>query len=412
MHADCCSTGKGKYVRLLAQAGIGIGLALSTAGSFGQPAPQSDHIRQTALALEQQGKLAEAEIAWRAYSKARPSNPESYGHLGLLEAREGHYKEAVPLYRKALAMNPNVPGLRLNLGLALFKGSELKESIPEFTALLKSAPPNSPEAQRLTILIGMAHYGLAEYAAAAPFLKRAADRDPQSLPLRLALAHSYLWSKQFKYVLDVYHEILALDPDSAEANMIAGEALDEMKDNAGATQMFRNAVKANPKEPNAHFGLGYLLWAQKNYPEAVTEFRAELKNDPDHIQATLYLADADIQLNQLEEAKRLLEKVEKMDPSIPLSHLDLGIVYTDAENNQDALRELTAAAKLAPNDVNVHWRLGRLYRSMGKKEDAKAEFDKASTLNKAADEDLYKKIESRKAKRPESQVPPASPADQ
>ena len=41
--------------------------------------------------------------------------------------------------------------------------------------------------------------------------------------------------------------------------MLAGEALDEMKDKAGATQQFRAAVKADPKEPNVHFGLGYLL---------------------------------------------------------------------------------------------------------------------------------------------------------
>jgi len=387
-------------------------MTLTTGACFGQMTPQPEHLRQTALALEQQGKSAEAEIAWRAYLTAHPSNPEPYGHLGLLEARQGHYKEAIPLYRRALAMNPKVPGLRLNLGLALFKGGELKASIPEFTALLKSAPPDSPEAQRLTILIGMAHYGLAEYAAAAPFLKQAADHDQQSLPLRLALAHSYLWSKQFKYVLDVYHEILTLDPDSAEADMLAGEALDEMKDNAGATRMFRNAVKANPKEPNAHFGLGYLLWAQKVYPEAAGEFRAELKNDPDHVQAALYLADADIQMNQAEEAKQLLEKVERMDPSIPLVHLDLGIVYSDAERNQDALHELTIAAKLAPNDVNVHWRLGRLYRTMGKKEEAKAEFDKAKTLNKAADEELYKKIENGKTKPPEAQGSPTVPADQ
>ena len=91
-----------------------------------QTAPQPDAARQTALALERQGKNAEAETAWRAVLKAHPSSPESYGHLGLLEARQEHYKEAIPLYRKALRMNPNVPGLRLNLGLALFKSGDLK----------------------------------------------------------------------------------------------------------------------------------------------------------------------------------------------------------------------------------------------------------------------------------------------
>lgn len=347
-----------------------------------------DSRRQEALTLEQQGKNAEAEAAWRAYLKDHVSSPEAYAHLGLLESRQEHYKEAVPLYRKALKLGPDVPGLRLNLGLALFKSGDLKEAIQEFNILLKAQPDN----QQLNTLTGMAHYGLAEYREAVPFLHVAAAHDAKNLPLLLALAHSCLWSKQNQCVLDVYKEILALDPDSAEADMLAGEALDEMQDNAGATKLFRAAVKANPKEPNVHFGLGYLLWSQKQFEEAANEFRAELSNDPDHLQAKLYLADADIQMNQLDDAKPLLERVEKQNPEIGLAHLDMGIVYTEAGHHEDALRELMAAEKLRPDDVNVHWRLGRLYRAMGKKDEAKAELEKANKLNKAHDEDLYQKI--------------------
>jgi tetratricopeptide (TPR) repeat protein len=364
--------------------------------------------RQTALALEQQGKTAEAEAAWRSYAKAHPS-AEAYAHMGLLEARQEHYKEAVPLYRKALALSPNVPGLRLNLALALFKGGELKEAIPELEILLKGAPPKSAEEQRYTILLGMAHYGLGEYAKASPYLKQATDRDTQNLPLRLALAHSCLWSKQTQCVMDVYHEILDLNAESAEADMIAGEALDEMKDNEGSTKMFRAAVKANPKEPDAHFGLGYLLWTQKQYPEAATEFQAELANDPKHAQAMLYLGDTYLQLNKPDEARPLLVKALGLNQTMWLGDLDLGIIDSDAGRNDDALRELEAARKLQDNDVNVHWRLARLYRTMGRKDEAKVEFDKASKLNKAADEDLYRKIANGREHPPQSAAPPVAP---
>ncbi len=343
--------------------------------AWGQAANPTDSLRQRALGLEQQGKLSDAEAAWRNYVKMNPSNPEPYAHLALLEARQEHYKDAIPLYRKALAMNPDVPGLRLNLGLALFKDGDLKESIAEFALLLKDAPPDSQQAERLTILIGMAHYGLADYEQAAPYLKQAAARDPQNLPLRLALAHSCLWSRQFQCVMDVYHEILNLNSESAEADMIAGEALDEMKDNAGSTEMFRAAVKANPKEPNVHFGLGYLLWTQKIYPEAAAEFKAELANDPHHVQAMLYLADTDLQLNQPRMPGHFLKQWQRWIPLSRWHILDLGIILSDAGQNDDALRELTQAEKLKPDDVNVHWRLGRLYRTLGKKDEAKAEFD-------------------------------------
>jgi hypothetical protein len=42
---------------------------------------------------------------------------------------------------------------------------------------------------------------------------------------------------------------------------------------------------------------------------------------------------------------------------------------------------------------------------MGRKEEAKAEFDKASTLNKAADQELYKKIAAGQSKPSEAQTP-------
>ena len=232
-----------------------------------------------ALALEQQGKNVEAEAAWRAVLKTHPASAEAYGHLGLLEAREQHYKEAVPLYRKALALEPAMPGLRLNLGLALFKSEQLKEAIQEFS-LLKAKAPDSPEVQRLNILIGMAHYGLGDYAAAARFLKQAAAVDTQNLQLRLALAHSCLWSKQYQCVLDTYHEMLTLNAESAEADMLAGEAEDAMKNYNGAIAEFRAAAKVNPQEPEVHFGLGYILWTQHEYEEAAGSFRQSLPTIP------------------------------------------------------------------------------------------------------------------------------------
>ena len=329
--------------------------------------------------------------------------------MGLLEARQGHDKEAVTLYRKALELNPSVPGLRLNLGLALFKGGELKQAIQEFTPLLHSEPSGSSGAERLTILLGMAHYGLGEYAEAVPYFKEADKSDQQNLELRMALAHSCLWSKQYQCVLDTYHEILLLNAESVEADMLAGEAMDELKDHAGAILQFRTAVKANPKEPDVHFGLGYLLWIDKQYSEAATEFQAELTNNPNHVPAMTYLADSDIQLNHPEAAKPLLERVVHIDAKSEMAHLDLGILYADAGRRDDALREMLEAERLAPEDVNVHWRLGRLYRAMGRKDEAKVEVDKASRITKAADSALIDKIDSARAKPWQAQQPATPP---
>lgn len=374
------------------QRGLILWFTMAVAVCLGQDVQLVESQRQTALTLEQHGKNAEAETAWRAFLKQHPANPEPYAHLGLIQARQQHYKEAVPLYRKALALSPSTPELQLNLGLALFKAGEMKEAIRFFQPLLRNQPPSSPDAQRLTILLGMAHYALGEFADAAPYLKQAAARDPQNLGLRLSLAHSCLWSKQYQCVLDTYHEILLLNAESAEADILAGEALDELKDHAGAIKQFRAAVKANPNEPDVHFGLGYLLWTQRQYEEAASELQAELTNNPNQIQALVYLGDAQMQMGHPEAALPILEQVERVAPTLSLGHLDLGILYADAGRNEEALRELNVAKKLTPEDVNVHWRLGRLYRAMGKKNEAKVELDKASSLTKATDEALINKM--------------------
>jgi tetratricopeptide (TPR) repeat protein len=209
--------------------------------------------------------------------------------------------------------------------------------------------------------------------------------------------------------MDVYHEILTLNAESAEADMLAGEAQDELKEYDGAIAEFRAAVKANSKEPNVHFGLGYLLWTQRQYPEAAQEFQAELANDPNHAQARAYLADSEMQLNHPDLALPMLEEVAKTDPGLALPHLDLGILYTDSGRQAEALRELNAAVKLTPDDVNVHWRLGRLLKGMGKRDEAKAEFEKASSLHKATDDALL--IRMNGAKMSGSKTQPARLAE-
>ena len=78
--------------------------------SIGQTASQQQGKRAAAIAFEEQGNVTEAETAWREVLSVRPSDAEACAHLGLLEARQEHYKEAIAFYRKAIAANPAMPG--------------------------------------------------------------------------------------------------------------------------------------------------------------------------------------------------------------------------------------------------------------------------------------------------------------
>jgi tetratricopeptide (TPR) repeat protein len=349
--------------------------------------------RAAAIALEQQGRTAEAEQAWQSIADAAPSDAEAFAHLGLLASRQQHFSDAIASYNKALELSPNMPGLQMNLGLALFKAAQFPAAIKVFAERLR-LHPDPASANHLTILLGMAHYGMGDYLVAIPYLERAAASDPQSLALRLTLAHSCLWSKQYDCVLATYKQILALNADSAEADMIAGEALDEKGDDAGAIEQFRAATHANPNEPNAHFGLGYLLWKQQHFDEAAVEFQAELNIDPAHGQARAYLADSLVEINQFEKARPDLEQLSGAPNSSAMVHRDLGIVYGETGRPEDAMKQFQQAILLDPNYVSAHWRLAKIYQATGNKALAKSEFQIVSTMKQQSSRPLTQQLDA------------------
>ena len=109
--------------------------------------------------------------------------------------------------------------------------------------------------------------------------------------------------------------------------MLAGEALDEMQNHGAAIEQFRAAVKADPKFPNVHFGLGYLLWSQNQLEEAAQEFQAELNNVPQNAQALAYLADCDLRLNHSESVRPLAEKAIQIDPGLERANGETGSMH-------------------------------------------------------------------------------------
>jgi len=367
-------------------------LALACLHAVSQTRDSYARQRNAAITLQQQGRVAEAEAAWQAIFKSHPTDAEACANIGFLESQQQHYPQAVHYYSKAAALNPGLPGLRMNLGLALFKAGEMKQAAGVFLPLYREANPDSPDAQRLRLLIGMADYGARSYAAAVPFLREAMARDPQNLPYRLVLAHSCLWSKDYQCVLDVYHQILNLNAESAEADMLAGEAYDEMRDDNDAIQQFRRAVRADPRVPGVHFGLGYLLWCRNDLTEAAQQFQLEADNVPRDAQSIAYWGDSELRLNHPEAARPLVERALKLNNSQELPWIDLGILDSGAGRRDDAIREFKQAERLAPADAQAHWRLARLYQSMGMRADAQAEFDKTKNLNKAENQQLVEKL--------------------
>jgi hypothetical protein len=82
--------------------------------------PEAYHNLGAALAM--QGRYDEAEDALQTYLRlSPPSNPEPPARLGLLHVDQKRYADAIPLLRRALALDPRFPLVRRDLIVALQK---------------------------------------------------------------------------------------------------------------------------------------------------------------------------------------------------------------------------------------------------------------------------------------------------
>ncbi len=73
------------------------------------------------------------------------------------------------------------------------------------------------------------------------------------------------------------------------------------------------------------------------------------------------------------------------------------------------MRELKTAARLSPEDPAPHWRLARIYQAMGNKTAANLEFQKTSSLHKAANDTILSQLKAAQEKGKPQDAPIPSP---
>lgn len=320
---------------------------------------------------------------------AQTHKPEAIeqANLGVSLARKSEYREAIQAYQRAIAIDPGLPGIYLNLGLAWFKLGNFSEAIAAFEKENAKAPSDQADT-----LLAMSYFGLHQYRQAAERLKPLAAAQPKNEELSYLLAKCYLWSGQNEQAIYLFKNLLEHDPNSVAAHMLMGEALDASYRTNDATTEFEAAAKAAPTQPDVHFGLGYLYWKQKRYADAEREFRQELTNNPKNAQASAYLGDVLMKAGKNEEAAEFLKRSVGLRGDLHVPHEDLAILYADSKRYDAAIAEFREAIRTDSSSFDAHYRLARLYRELGRSADADAEFAIVKKLHQKKTEDSLMKV--------------------
>jgi len=340
-----------------------------------------------AQAFETRGDWRGAEQAWRELIHQSPGDYRYWTSLGIVLAHQEQYRDAIAAYRKALAIEPNAAPAELNLGLAYFKMGNFGSAIPVFRRVAKAQPNN----RQARLLLGMSLYGASKFREAAAYLEASAEQYPANMQLRQVLAQSYLSGGEYDKAKAEFEQMLKRDPNSPEVHMLLGEAYDGLNQPKDAIAEYR-AATSQGYLPNAHFGLGYLLWKEHRFDEASVEFRKELASDPSHAQALAYLGDVVLKHGQAKSAEGMLLQAIAHQKDIRIAHLDLGVIYSDQKRYQEAVAQLKQAIALDPKRADAHYRLARVYRESGDPTQAAAQLGIVKQLHEKTNEDLIVKI--------------------
>jgi len=302
-------------------------------------------------------------------------------------AQQGRYPEAIQAYLRAVAANPNLTGIYLNLGLAYFKLGDFRKAASAFEKENARAP-----SERVSTLLAMSDFGLGNYRQAADRLKPIAAAQPDNTELSYLLAKCYLWAGRHDDAKEIFRQLLQRDANSPAAHMLLGEAFDADGRTADAVTEYEAAASAAPAQPDVHFGLGYLYWKQKRYAEAERHFRQEIKNDPQSAASMAYLGDIVMKNGSVEQALPWLKNALRLRSDLHVAHVDLAIYYADHTQYDAAVTEFRRAIDADPSRYDAHYRLARLYRKLGRMAEADLEFEAVRKLHEPKTEEPLMRI--------------------
>ena len=237
-------------------------------------------------------------------------------------------------------------------------------------------------------LLGMAEFGLGNFAAAARDLQKALEADPGLLPAHRTLGQTYLNQKRLNDAGRQFELVLVSQPNDFEALYGLGLTFLLQNDPGSAENEFEKAAKAKPGEPSL---LASLLQAQ-----------LELKQDR-QAAATLALLDAlfdkqdsgrtDLAAMLVNEGayNLAIEQFQRMLEVQPESYelnYNLALAYHRAAKEDQAAALLTRLIELKEN-AELQNLLGDVEQSRGNKPRSRAAFFRAAELDPQNEEYRY-----------------------
>jgi len=288
---------------------------------------------QSALDAHRQGRLDEAEPAYRALIATQPQHADALHLLGVLVEQRGDPREAERLMRAAIGVRED-PVYLANLGNLLADAGRTDEA----EIMLKRAIDVQPG-------YAIAHYNLGTLLTqtdrldeAENALLRATQCDPGLAAAWTNLSDLHMRAKRYGTAIDTYRKARDLDTRNAVAHRNLGIALLRARRPEEAATALRQAIALDPLYVDAYSNLCAALAKLLHPDEAEAVCRRALELDPTHRDARRNLGHVLWLTNRAEEVEALYREIIATETDTAAEQFSLGLTLLSRGHYEEGWR--------------------------------------------------------------------------
>ncbi|SRR5579871_950921 len=301
----------------------------------------NDQVEQVAKALQSK-EFDQALRLLHTALRETPSNGELWAMQGAAYAGQGHTKEALTSYRRALEISPdNVPALHGAIQIEFDNGDAA--AIPLLQHLLKLRPAESMSHAMLAVL----EYQQGKCSSAVVHFEKAGSLFDQQLPALHAYATCLVRLRRLEVAADVFQRALSLNPDDQRERQLVA------------------CLQLIIKKPE----------------DALATLKPLLASD--HVDAgTLELASGAYEdTHNTEKAVDSLRQAILLDPQNVQLYVDFAALSAAHQSFQVGLDVVNDGIGLQPKAAGLYFARGMLYVQVAEYEKAQADFERAYKLD-------------------------------
>ena len=373
------------------------------------PSPLPGQTQTPAASPRASGQAGKA--ATPAAKTAKTANPPGFDAVvkqAEAAVAAGQLSEAIPLYEKALKLNPRWEAGWWALGTSNYELDRPQPGRDAFRRVLDLQPGNGSA----WTFKGLCEYQLKNYDTALSDLLQGKALGIQSKQLvSVARYHTAVLMtriEQYEQAMQVLNDfalegndsprviealgmaalrmpMLPVDLPGAKRDivMLAGRAsyFTSARLFPAAQKAFEELITRYPETPNVHYAYGVFLTAEQP-DKAIEQFKKELEVSPRHPWSALQIAFEYIKRQDWEAARPWAEQAVTDAPENFVAHRAMGQVLVETGDLDGAIREFEAGVKIAPDSPALRFALARAYRRAGRTADAEREQQKFTELDR------------------------------